>query len=44
MGRYPDSEYSSEVKPRSRRERQRYISDSTESDQKPRKNKYKPYE
>ena len=39
--KYPDNESSSEIKPRSRKERQRYISDS---DRKPRKNKYKPYE
>ena len=43
-GKYPDSESSSEVKPRSRREIQIYISDSSDSDRRPRKKKYKPYE
>ena len=42
--KYPDSESSSEIKTRSRRERQRYTSDNSECDQKPTKNKYKPYE
>ena len=42
--KYSDSETSLEVKPRSRRERQIYISNSSESDQKPRRKKYKPYE
>ena len=43
MGKYPESESSLEVNPRSRRERQRYISDNSESDWKPRRKKYKPY-
>ena len=42
--KYSDSESSSEVKTRSRRESQNYISDSSESDKKPRRKKYKPYE
>ena len=41
--KYPENESSSEIKPRSQRERERYISDSSDSDRKPRKNKYKPY-
>ena len=40
----PDSESSSKVKSRSHMETKRYISDSNESDQKPRRKKYKPYE
>ena len=43
-GKYPDSESSSKIKPSSHKERQKYISDSSESDQKLRKKKYKPYE
>ena len=39
-----DSETSSEIKLRSRRERQRYISDSSEGDQKHKRKNYKPYE
>ena len=42
--KYADNESSSEIKPRSRRDRQRYISHSTDNDQQPRKKKYKPYE
>ena len=42
--KYFDSESSSLVKTRSCRERHKYISDSSESDQKPRRKKYKPYE
>ena len=41
---YSNSETSSEVKPRSHRERQIHISDYSESDRKPRRKKYKPYE
>ena len=41
---YSDSETSSEIKPRLRRERQTYISDNSEGDKKQRRNKYKPYE
>ena len=40
--KYPDSETSSEIKPKSHRERQRCISDSRDSDRKHRKKKYKP--
>ena len=42
--KYSDSESFAEVKTRSRRERNKYISDSSESDKKPRRKKYKPYE
>ena len=44
ISKYRDSESSSEIKPRSCRERKRYISDTNESDRKPRRKKYKPYE
>ena len=42
--KYSDSESFSGVKTRSRRERHKYISDSSESGRKPRRNKYKPCE
>ena len=42
--KYPNSESSSDIRPRSRRERQCYISDSSESDRKLRRKKYRPYE
>ena len=41
---YYDSESSLEVNARSHRGRYKYTSDSSESDHKPRRRKYKPYE
>ena len=41
--KYPNSESSSEVRPKSRRVIQRYVRDNSESDRKPRRKKYKPY-
>ena len=41
--KYSDSESSSEVNARSHRGRYKYISDSSDSDHKPRRRKYKPY-
>ena len=42
--KYSDSESSSQVSARSRMGRNNYISDSSESDYKPRRRKYKHYE
>ena len=42
--KYSNSESSSEVNARSLRGRYKYISDGSESDRKPRRRKYKPYE
>ena len=42
--KYSNSESSSEVNARSHRGRYKYISDSRESDRKPRRRKYKSYE